>query len=173
MSPSVHRERLRTGPDRRTRGRRGNAMVEFCIVFLPLMALLVAIVDFSMPIFLRCTFTHAVREGSRYGITFQTVSGLSQTDSIKRVVQQNAMGFLAGTSGLSQIAVRYYLPTGTFSQVTGPGANADGNIVEVTIQNYNWTWIAPIWRGANPLSITVSSSNRLETLPRNLTRPTP
>ena len=39
------------------------------------------------------------------------MSGMGQDASIKAVVQNSAVGFLAGTTGASQIAINYYLPT--------------------------------------------------------------
>lgn len=154
------------------RTKRGNIFVELALVLMPVLALLLAIIDFALPIFLRSTFTHAVREGVRYGITFQTMPGLSQTDSIKRVVQTNAAGFLNGSSGLSRIQVKYYSPV-TFLEVTGPAANADGNVVEVSVTGYSWSMIAPVWRANTPISVGAVSSDRLEVLPRTAARPTP
>lgn len=156
-------------------------MVEFALVFTPVLALLLGIVDFAIPIFLVATFHHAVREGVRYGITYQTYPGLSQTDSIKKVVQQNAVGFLSGQSGLDKIVIKYYNPT-TFAQVTGPNANAGGNIVEVSIQGFSWSFMAPLWQyisgnppagTSNSINITAISSDRLEQLPLGAPRPAP
>jgi hypothetical protein len=156
----------------RRRRERGNAMVELSLVLLPLMALLLAIVDFSMPIFLRSTFTHAVREGARYAITYRTESGMSHTESIKKVVQEHAGGFLSSPEGLEKIDVKFYSPL-NFGEATGPNANDGGNIVEVSIRNYEWGWIAPLLRVATPIHITVASSDRLEVLPRGADRPAP
>ena len=154
------------GPARRERGA---AMVELALVLLPLMAMMMAIVDFSLPIFLRSTFTAAVREGCRYGITYNlTYNGTtypSQTAAITAVVQGNSMGFLSGASGASLIHVNYYSPVSPFGQVTGTGANTAGNIVEVTVQGFTWVSIAPIWRTNTPLSISAISADRLESLP--------
>jgi hypothetical protein len=157
---------------RRRRRQSGNAMVELALVFLPLFALIFAIVDFSLPIFLRSLLTHAVTEGSRYGITYRTEAGMGHTASIKAVVTRNAAGFLNGAANQSRIEVKYYNPI-TFAEVTGPNSNVGGNIVEVTIRNYPWAWIAPLWRTNSPLNLTVVSTDRLETLPRNIARPAP
>ena len=158
-------------------GERGAGMVELALVLVPLMAIMLAIVDFSFPIFLRSTFTAAVREGCRFGITYQlTYNGTtytSQTAAIKAVVQGNSMGFLAGASGASLIQVNYYSPVSPFSQLTGTGANASGNILEVTISGFTWSSIAPIWRSNTPFSISAISADRLETLPSGTALPTP
>lgn len=152
-------------------------MVELALVLLPLMAMMLAIVDFSLPIFLRSTFTSAVREGCRFGITYQlTFNGTTyatQTAAIQSVVQGNSMGFLSGTSGAALIHVNYYSPVAPFGQVIGTGANNPGNIIEVTVQGYTWLAITPIWRGNTPLSVSAISSDRLEALPWGTPLPAP
>ena len=160
------------GVIRRRKSQGGNAILELGLVLLPLMALTMAIVDFSVPIFLRSLFNHAAREGARYGITYRTEAGVTHSESIKAVVQRNAAGFLNGTAGLDRIAVKFYSPD-TFAEVLGPNANAGGNIVEVSVSNYRWDWIAPIWRPAGGLNLSARSADRLETLPRGVARPAP
>lgn len=147
-------------------------MVELAFALMPTLALLFAIVDFCMPIFLTSTFNHAVREGARYAITYRTFSGQSHSRSIKTIVQQNSTGFLASSAHLDKISVRYYSPT-TFAEVTGPNANAGGNIVEVRVQGFQWNWILPIWRSGTPITIGASSADRLEQLPVGAPRPAP
>ena len=162
-------------------------MLELALILTPMFALLLSIVELSMPIFKKSTFQDAVREGVRYGITYQTTyngnSYSSQTAAIKAVVQTNAMGFLAGTTGANLINVKYYLPVSPFTDVTNTGtANADGNIVEVSVQGYAHAWIAPVaWFYGHtnfqvtgtPLTIAASSADRLESLPVGSTRPSP
>ncbi len=166
---------------------RGNAMLEFALVLTPMFALLLAIIEVSLPIFKKSTFSAAVREGCRYGITYQaTYNGTtysSQTAAIKAVVQNHSMGFLTGATGLSQIYVKYYLPVSPFIEVTGtPSANRDGNVLEVSVAGYQHNWIAPVawFYGANtfqvtgqPLTVAASSADRLETLPAGGLRPSP
>jgi Flp pilus assembly protein TadG len=158
---------VRGGPKRR-----GAAMVELGFALLPFLAISLAIIDFSVPIFIRTTLTHAVREGTRYGITYQTRPGKTHSQSIKAVVQEQSMGLLAGTTGLNKIHVRFYLPT-TFAEQTGPQANRGGNIVEVTVEGYTWQYMVPLWRSGTPLAVHAASSDRLEMLPRSAPRPAP
>jgi Flp pilus assembly protein TadG len=190
MSPSPHPIQMNLSHKsnrRRRTAQRGNTMLELALILTPMFALLLAIVELSLPIFKKSTFQAAVREGVRYGITYQTTyngtSYTSQTAAIKAVVQTNAMGFLAGATGLSQINVKYYLPVSPFTDVTGTGsANADGNILEVSIQGYTHQWIAPVaWTYGSttnfqvtgtPLTIAASSADRLESLPVGSARPT-
>jgi TadE-like protein len=169
----------------RKRRTRGNAILESALVFLPTMALLFAIIDSAMVIFIQNTFKHAVREGVRFAITERLLPGhSSQVDSIKAIVQQNAMGFLLGSAGLNKIDVRFYSPT-TFTEATGAAANVGGNIVEVTISPcaagdgsdcFKWGWMAPLqagWSNSNamtgratsPMTIAARSADRLENPP--------
>jgi Flp pilus assembly protein TadG len=150
-------------------------------------ALLMSIVEVSLPIFKKSTFLSAVREGCRFGITYQTTyngtSYSSQTAAIKAVVQANSMGFLSGTSGANLINVNYYLSTSPYTDVTnGTTPNADGNIIQVSVTGYTHNWIDPInwFYGGHSFSVTQGSlpiiavsADRLETLPVGSTRPSP
>lgn len=160
------------GGDERGGRRRGSALLELSLVLLPTLALILAIIDFSVTIFVRSVLYQAVTEGVRYAITYRTFPGLSHSESIKQVVQQRAMGFLSGASGLSKIHVRYYSPI-TFAELTGAGANSAGNIVEVSVENFSWSPIVPLWRSGNPISIQAVAADRLQTLPFGAAMPPP
>lgn len=169
--------RMIRSPSKRRGRESGNSTVELALVLLPLFALSLSIVDFSLPIFLKSTFTHAVREGCRYGITynvsFNGTTYSTQTAAIKAAVQANAVGFLAQPAQANLIQVRYYSSVSPYSQVTGANANDGGNILMVSIEGYAWSWIAPLWRSATPLSISAISADRLERLPLGTARPSP
>lgn len=167
-------------PSRRSQS--GNVLMEFALVMTPFLALALTTIELALPIFKKATFEDAVREGCRYGITFQTsyngTNYASQTAAIQAVVEANSMGFLTNAS---QIQVTYYNSV-TFAQVTGTGANADGNIIQVAVSGYTHNWIAPVqwfWGrtvfGLNPAPITITaiSADRLESLPPGQTRPSP
>jgi hypothetical protein len=146
--------------------------VELALIFLPLFAVLFAFVDFSMPVFLRSTLQSAVRAGVRYAVTYQSAPGLGQDDSIRQVVQKNALGLIDGPSGAAMIAINYYASTDLSRPFPGAGSNAPGNVVEVSVSGYTWSWIAPLsgtFRGPlyanSPLVIAVSSADRMESLP--------
>src|SRR5580700_2026662 len=101
--------------------RRGAVIVELSFTLVPFLAMMFAVADFAMPIFLHSTFNAAVREGVRFGVTYNTTYNgtaySTQTDAIKAVVQANGLGFLQGSTGLSQIVVKYYLPVSPYGQV--------------------------------------------------------
>lgn len=155
----------------RKRGRRGSYFLEFSLAFFPMFVLVMGIIDFALPMYVRSAFTNAVREGVRYGTTYRTITGKNHIESIQTIVVRNSGGFLdPNTTGFSYVKVRFYEP-GLFQEVTSGTKNADGNIVEVSIENYSWSWIAPLWRTANPLLFNIRAAERLETLPRSATRP--
>jgi hypothetical protein len=144
------------------RGRQaGNAFVEAAFVFIPLLALIFAIVDFGLAIFVRSTLQHATREGVRYAVTYQTLSGMGHDASIKAVVQSSSIGLLNGAAGAAKIHIRYYDPI-TFQEVL---ANAPGNVVEVSVEDFTWGWLAPLLRAATPITFATRSSDRMEGLP--------
>lgn len=156
---------------RRSRNpRRGSSFVESAFVFVPLMAMIVAIFDYSLVIMTRSTLQHAVREGLRYAITYQTMPGLGHDASIRAVVRNNSLGFLSnvtGTENPCRICIRYYNP----NTLAFENANTPGNIVEIAVENYTWNWIAPLMRSATPLQIAVRASDRMETIPPCATPP--
>lgn len=162
----------------------GNTILELALIIVPFLAITLTTMELALPIFKKSTFESAVREGCRYGITFQTTyNGTTydtQTDAIKAVVEANSMGFLNATNA-NLINVQYY-NSATFAQMTGVGANADGNILQVSVSGYNHAWIAPIqWvfgstrfgLANTPLAITAVSADRLESLNPGSPRPTP
>jgi Flp pilus assembly protein TadG len=61
---------------RRTGKRRGAVLVEAALYLLPFLAILLGIFDFSISIWMKNTLQHAVREGVRYAVTYQTEAGM-------------------------------------------------------------------------------------------------
>ncbi len=120
------------------------------LILIPLMAVTFAFVDIGMCLFLWTTMQNAAREGARYGITFQTAGALGQDASIKQQVAYYSMGFVSAastpTSGptVPYIDVNYYDPANPAVPIPAPGGNLPGNIVEVSIRNYRWNFIAPM-----------------------------
>jgi Flp pilus assembly protein TadG len=158
----------------RNRRRSGNALLEGAFTILPTFALIFAFVDFGLLLFRWATLQNAVREGCRYAITFQTVTGDGQDASIESVVQQYAMGIVSTTDNPQDIFVKYY----TTSNLTTPvasGGNVPGNIVEVSVQGVSWSWIAPLsgsygggvpfFRNSTPITLNIYSSDILGGFP--------
>jgi len=143
---------------------RGSQVVELALVLLPLCALVFLIMDIAWAFYVRATLQNAVREGVRYAITSQTMTGLGQDASIKTVVQQNVMGLLSGTTGAALITIQYYLPN-TLAPVSGLNSNQGGNIVDVYVQGYSLPPLGPILRSPAPLSLGAQAFDRMEGSP--------
>ncbi len=162
---------------RRRKGRSGgNAMLESAFTLVPLFALICGFADISIMLFRWSTLQNAVREGCRYAITFQTSGALGQDASIEQVVQQYALGVVTVTDSPQHIFVNYYAPTNLTTAI-GSGGNIPGNIVQVSVQNLSWSWIAPLsgtigvspfYAGA-PFTLNVYSSDMLGGYPAGVT----
>jgi Flp pilus assembly protein TadG len=152
--------RRKTG---RKSSRKGAEVVEAAFIIVPLFGILFLILDLSMVIFLRSTFQHAVREGVRYAITGANTPGPCQDDSIKAVVKKNALGFLSTTTGAAKIHVHFQNPvSGAVSD------NAYGNIVQVSVEGYQFMAIAPYQRlNSNPL-VWARAYDMMEAIPGGL-----
>lgn len=161
---------------RRRRRSGGNAILEAVFTLLPTFALILAFVDYGLMIFRWSTLQNAVREGVRYAVTFQTITGDGQDLSIETTVQNNALGFVKTTDNPQTIYVKYYNPT-TLAQVT-TGGNVPGNVVQVSVQGVAYSWITPLsgsyggavpfYRSTTPLTLNVFSSDILGGLPAGI-----
>ncbi len=141
-------------PSSSTRRRRsgGNAIIESAFTLLPTFALIFAFIDFGLMLYRWSSLQNAVREGVRYAITFQTeatqtppVSGgaTSQTMSIKKVVEKNSMRLVRTTDSPNRIFVKFYAKTAPDTPIA-VGGNLPGNIVQVSVENVSFSWIAPL-----------------------------
>ncbi len=156
--------------EQRRRKSNGNAMVEWMLVLLPTMALITFFFDLTFALFSWTTIQNAVREGARYAITFQTMTGLGQDASIETTVANNSMGLVTVAGGL--INVNYYTQAAPNTAIAAPNGNVPGNIVEVSIQSYPLVWMVPLsgglagtaltpYRSSSPGSVNVYSSDVL------------
>ena len=158
------------GRARRVARRRngGSVMVEFALTLLPLMALIFGFADLSLLLFRWSTLENAVREGCRYAITFQTSGGNGQDASIEQVVQKYALGVVTTGDTPRHIYVDYYSP-GNLNTSIASGGNIPGNIVQVSVKNLSWNWLAPLsgsfgtggLYASTPLVLNVYSSDIL------------
>jgi Flp pilus assembly protein TadG len=154
--------------DRSRRKRRGAVAIEAPLAFLPLLAVMLAVVDLGIAVFVKNTVQFAVCQGVRYAVTSQTKPGLGQDASIKAVVQSYTLGLMdtlaADHNGANRISITYYNPA-SLAPVTGTGSNVGGNIVVVTASGLSWAWMVPLLRSAAPLTFSVSSADIMEASP--------
>jgi len=169
----ISKPRRQRAAGRAKSGQGGATFVEAAFIILPLMVILLGIIDFGLAVFVKATLQHAVREGVRYAITYQTISGMGHDASIQEIVRRNCMGFLSAQQAAEKVRIRYYNPSlynpanpGEWggALVTGVGSNAPGNIVEVAIEEYRWGFIMPTFF-RSPLSLGARASDKMEGLP--------
>jgi Flp pilus assembly protein TadG len=127
----------------RKRSSGGNVILESVFTILPTFALIFALTDFGLMMFRWSTLQNSLREATRYAVTFQTQSGLGQDASIETIVQQYALGFVKTTDSPQHIFVNYYAPNALGTPIAS-GGNVPGNLVEVSVQNISFQWLAPL-----------------------------
>jgi Flp pilus assembly protein TadG len=152
-------------------------MLEFTLAFLPMLAMVCVLVDTAWAIFAKSTLQRAVRIGVRTGVTLtaaQMAQGACLTDTVKRVVQANAMGLLKGDPGLEKIKVNYFKPPAANSMdpaadvSTQLNGNQPGNIMQVSVRSYSLMPLIPRVFGLpvkvdnTPLVFTVRSADLIE-----------
>jgi len=175
------RERTRSSAARK-RNSNGNVILESVFTLLPTFAFIFAFTDFGLMMFRWSTLQNALREGTRYAVTFRTAAGLGQDASIAAVVQQYSLGFVKTTDTPQHIFVNYYAPTALTTAI-GSGGNVPGNLVEVSIQNLSFGWLAPLsgsyggavpfFRSTTPITFNLNSADILGGFPvgvSNVTR---
>jgi Flp pilus assembly protein TadG len=144
--------------------------LESVFTLLPTFALIFALTDFGLMMFRWSTLQNAIREGTRYAVTFQTQTGLGQDASIQNIVEQYALGFVKTTDSPQHIFVNYYTPTALTTPIT-TGGNVPGNLVQVSVQNISYQWLAPLsgsyggavpfFRSTTPLTLNLFSADIL------------
>lgn len=173
-------ERMRSSAVRR-RNSNGNVILESVFTLLPTFAFIFAFTDFGLMMFRWSTLQNALREGTRYAVTFQTQTGLGQDASIGTVVQQYALGFVKTTDNPQHIFVSYYAPTALTTPIAS-GGNVPGNLVDVSIQNLSFGWLAPLsgsyggavpfFRSTTPITFNLDSADILGGFPVGVTNVT-
>jgi len=171
----------------------GNALVENVFTLLPTLAMIFMMSDMGIALFRWSTLQNAVREGSRYAVTFDhTVNGVSvgQDAAIKAKVAEYAMNMVTTTDNPVHIFVNYYPADGTTTTPIAVGANppgnSPGNVVEVSVQNISLSWLGllssnfaslsgsfgagtPFYRNSTPVSLAVYSADIMGGYPINVT----
>jgi Flp pilus assembly protein TadG len=129
-------------------------------MMIPFLALAFMALDAGWALFVKSTLQHAVREGVRYGVTGQVSGSEGQIASIEGVVVSQAMGFLSGSQA-GTLSVQFLDPV-TLSPTS---SNVGGNIVEVSVTNYQITPLAPLLRSGAGIPVSVTSADVIEGSP--------
>ena len=140
-------------------GERGSQTVEAGLITLMMFALIFLLMDISLSLFIKSTLQEAARDGARFGVTEQLLTGdLYLSDSINKVVQQGALGFISNPG--CQVTISYFDPYG--GATTTPSG---GDILQVAINGYQYTPLGAILKSGAPVSISVQASDVMEQCP--------
>ncbi len=129
------------------------------------------IIDLSLAVFLRCTLQHAVQEAQRYAITSRFDPALGERCSIKKVVKRQCMGFLSDAD-MAKVQIQFY--DHDLNLITNPTIGfADGNLIEISVNNFVWRPILPVllFPTDSSLTMTARSNGRIEPLPGGVAPP--
>jgi TadE-like protein len=187
---------------RRHRTQRGQEVIEFILVMIPLFLMLFVYLDIAWGIFVKATLEQAVRIGCRYGIT-NTVPDPNNSDPtlsacpdlttcVKEHVQWAAgstpgkdaggVGLLGGGTGYALIQVHYYQSNGTLTLTdVSNGAsgtpNAAQNLMVVSINNFPLHMLVPMqpiyWDPNSPSQTAMVTVASADTISGVLTPPPP
>ena len=121
--------------------------------------------DVAWIFFAWASIQEGVREGVRFAVTGQVLTGYSGQDaSIREVVQQYSFGFISSANAATEIGIQYYSPT-TLTPLSGVGSNSGGNVVKITVSGINVRSFGPIWRSGTTVALAASSSDVMEGSP--------
>lgn len=153
--------------------RRGNAYVEFALVFLLMLTLLVGAFEFTWVLFIRATFHHAAREAVRAAITANPPTAYAGAfdDYLKNVIHNNTFGLLSGADLDAHVDVEFFDAdcNGASCPISDAAA---GSVIQVSIRCYDVFPVSSLIQARDPstgvlvpFTINVSSSDRLEPFP--------
>jgi hypothetical protein len=153
--------------------RRGNAFVEFALVFILLITLMVAAFEFTWVLFIRATFHHAAREAVRAAITAnppQSYQGAFD-DYLKSVIKTNTLGLLDDTELDEHVQVEFFDAACAGQACPIPDAEP-GSIVKVSILCYEVFAITSLIQPRDPNTgqirpflVNITSSDKIEPFP--------
>lgn len=155
----------------RHRRERGSALVEFTLVILPIMALMLMTMDIAWIFFAWASIQEGCREGVRFAVTGQLLSGYSGQDaSIRAIIEECSFGFVNANNASSAVTIQYYSPL-TLQPLNGAGSNAGGNVITITVSNISVGTFGPIFRRWAPVVLAASSSDVMEGSPNSTPPP--
>ncbi len=168
---------MRPVSPRRAGRQRGSELLEATFILIPMIGYIFLILDITLMVWVKGTLQFAVEGGLRYGIASQVWPGYADPeDSIKQDVKFLAMGLMNGKNPdppdgdgkpyLDKIVISYWKrgSDGTFTKLAIRPDSSDipGTILEVAIQDYRWSMIAPFMRPAGAMRFDAHSLGRME-----------
>jgi hypothetical protein len=151
-------KRRTLGIGRRLKACKGTSLLEMAFVLPLLLLLTFSIVEFGAMFYAYLALENGVSQATRYGITGNTVTGLSRDDSIIATMRDATPTLTIPGSAFTFS----HLPQGGSSWLPGPGG--PGEIERVTV-DYNYDVMTPLLRPFftnGQFHIQVNSSMRNE-----------
>ena len=143
----------------RRRKQRGNTILDSALCFLPMMAMFFGIIDVCYAVSIQSLLSQAVRAGSRFAITYSaTYNGstcTSQAACIAQVVQDNSVGFLAGTK-INNLTVNYYISNNLSTPIMS--CTAAGSCTAASSPALPYTYTVATTTGTT--SVTINYANQ-------------
>jgi hypothetical protein len=154
-------------------GRRGNAFVEFALVFILLITLMVAAFEFTWVLFIRATLHHAAREAVRAAITANPPAAFQGNfdNYLKSVIKTNTLGLLSDAELDEHVQVEYF-DASCAGQSCPIAEAAPSSIVRVSILCYDVFAITSLIQARDPstgqirpFTVNITSSDKVEPFP--------
>ncbi len=124
------------------------------LIALPLFGFIFVILALGWMLFAKATLQNAAREGVRYAVTNHSIP------DIQAVVQNHALGFLAGNSGLAKISVQYFTPG-----MQATASNQGGNLVDISVSGVTVDPFGLRSFGLSIVTLSAESSDVMEGSP--------
>ncbi|MGH9652620.1 MAG: TadE/TadG family type IV pilus assembly protein [Bryobacteraceae bacterium] len=130
--------------------------MEFAFMLLPTLGLFFIIINVAWVIFGRACLQEAVREGVRYAITGQALSGdTTFASSVQTVTQEHSFGFIPKAC---QVTVQFF-SSSNLSSVTNP---AGGDVVEVSVANIDVKPLAALLISSAAIPLSASEADIMQ-----------
>ena len=134
---------------RPTSGRRGNAMLEFTLIGIPMIFLVIGTIEMARGMWIYHTLAHAVKEGARYAVVHGQGCAIPPNDcrvnisQISRVIRSAGTGLPANTVTL------------TFTPATG---SATSCVLSACLTNFTTSAWPPDSASAPGVKLKISGS---------------
>jgi len=154
----------------RARGRKGNTLVEFTLVGIPVIFLLISIFEMSRGMWMYHTLAHSLKEGVRFAVVRGNDCNVSPSNcaatigTIARRIRDSAVGMPAGdlinvqfrssTRTVACTTLESCLSSGTFWPASPPGSTVDRGGAPVT----GWVEISAQYRFRSAISMFLPGS---------------
>ena len=147
---------------------RGNEIIEFTLCLFPILGFLFMTLDIAWMVFTRATLQNAVQQGMRFAVVTRDnyASPTLHKTAIKNAVKSWSGNMLKGKEDL--IEVRWYSPDDLSTELalvnsdgTASSANAAGNVVKVSVENFVAAPLLGIFHDLAPWAFRSRSSDRM------------